>query len=302
MMGRALCIMAHYSLTSKVEMSRSREFPRIIAFIPSVCAWIAIIFVNVSYVIIPVAAVQMCRGCAVVFACLFSQVFLGRKQETHHILGVALLASGMIILGIQGVGEADAIQPPHWKGAATPQASTRTGLLLCLTGEVFLALMWVFEEKYLQTYLLSPLHLVGLEGFVGAALGVMVLLWTQQTGYESGSEALYALRSSTEIQVGCILMMLSMAVCASAGVAITREASATTRATIETLRLALLWTGEPFRWNGFALLHLSGFLLVLCGTTLYNGILDALWDFSWIRGEKQDPRSPPSREDSRLLA
>ena len=97
--------------------------------------------------------------------------------------------------------------------------------------------MWVFEEKYLQTYLLSPLHLVGLEGFVGAALGVMVLLWTQQTGYESGSEALYALRSSTEIQVGCIFMMLSMAVCASAGVAITREASLAIAAELETERL-----------------------------------------------------------------
>lgn len=296
MAGRATCIIAHYSLTSKVEITRNRDFPRIIASMPALCAWIGTIMVNVSCVIIPVAAVQMCRGCAVVFTCLFSQVFLGRKQEAHHILGVALVASGMIILGIQGVGDANAIHPPHWKDNHL-EFSTRTGLLVCLTGEVFLALMWVFEEKYLQTYLLSPLHLVGLEGLFGAVLGIPVLLWTQQAAYESASEAIYAFRYSTEIQVGCALMMMSVAVSAWSGVAVTREASATTRATIEALRLALLWTGEPIRWNGFALLHLSGFILVLCGTMLYNGVLDALWDFSWVR--KQDTRP---REESRLLA
>merc|ERR1719265_2658147 len=87
--------------------------------IPVACDWTATTVVNAAYVILPASTIQMCRGCIVLFTCLFSVVFLGRRQKKHHYFGVACVALGITIVSTQALLFAPAsttYSTPAWIG------------------------------------------------------------------------------------------------------------------------------------------------------------------------------------------
>lgn len=57
----------------------------------------------------------------------------------------------------------------------------------------------------------------------------------------------------------------------------TRERSATTRAVLDSLRTLLVWAlSLALRWERLHALQIPGFVLLLAGAALYNGLLRAL--------------------------
>merc|ERR1719262_280874 len=83
----------------KVE-DADRQAPHYIFTIPCACDWTATTLVNAAYAFIPASVVQMTRGAIVIFTCLFSVVFLRRRQHVYHYVGVALVFVGISLVSL----------------------------------------------------------------------------------------------------------------------------------------------------------------------------------------------------------
>jgi drug/metabolite transporter (DMT)-like permease len=267
MLGELMCLGAYFHSVAPNNKTENSNFPMWIMALPVTCDWTATTLVNAAYVILPASTIQMCRGCIVIFTCLFSVVFLGRRQQTFHYVGVALVALGITIVSLQALFE------PSGPGPMNPRAPW-IGIGLVLAAQLFQATMLVVEEKFLGKYNVPPLQMVGLEGLFGSILGVFILFSLQQIGMESSTEALYMMQSSKAVQFGCIASMFSIAFFNWSGVTVTMQASAVARSTIDVSRTALIWAVELFMlWNTFSWLQLVGFVVLIAGTLIYNELV-----------------------------
>lgn len=101
----------------------------------------------------------MTRGSIVFFTCLFSMIFLGRRQFPYHFLGVFLVSLGIFLVGLTQAGNMTAVG----------------GVVLCLISQVFAAAILVIEEKILVGTNVAPLLAVGLEGTFGVLIMAVML-------------------------------------------------------------------------------------------------------------------------------
>ena len=120
--------------------------------------------VNFSYLMIPASVVQMTRGAVVLFTCLFSLVFLGRKQFRYHYLGVFLVCAGITL-----------VASCCGKKSESQRKLAHLGITLCVLAQAFQASMLVIEEKVLSKYTVAPMLAVGLEGLFGCAILAVVI-------------------------------------------------------------------------------------------------------------------------------
>jgi drug/metabolite transporter (DMT)-like permease len=268
MLGELSCLAAFSAQQNNLPKDpTSSSFPLWVMALPVTCDWTATTLVNAAYVILPASTIQMCRGCVVVFTCLFSVLFLGRRQQTHQYFGVALVALGITIVSLQ------ALLSPSTDGPLSPKPAW-VGIGLTISAQLFQSTMLVVEEKYLSKYNVPPLQMVGLEGLFGSLFGVFLLAAMQVTGYEKASEAMYMMGASSAVQFGCVASMFSIAFFNWSGVSVTQTASAVARSTIDVSRTALIWAVElMMAWNTFSWLELVGFVVLIAGTLMYNDIL-----------------------------
>lgn len=267
MLGELMCLGVYFQ-SAGVSKGENSNFPWWVMAVPVTCDWTATTLVNAAYVILPASTIQMCRGCIVIFTCLFSVVFLGRRQQTFHYVGVALVALGITIVSMQALFE------PSGPGPMKPNVAPWIGIALVLAAQLFQSTMLVVEERYLGKYHVPPLQMVGLEGLFGSIFGVFILFSMQQVGFESSTEALYMMQSSKAVQFGCIASMFSIAFFNWSGVTVTMTASAVARSTIDVSRTALIWAVELFMlWNTFSWLQLVGFVVLIAGTLIYNELI-----------------------------
>jgi len=275
MMGEVLCLGVFLSMretASDSSPSKSKNgFPTWIMLLPVSCDWTATTLVNAAYTCLPASTIQMCRGCIVVFTCAMSVGVLKRRQETFHYVGVGLVALGITIVSLDAVVNTSPSVDPS---IGLTGHTAWFGIALCLAGQLFQASMIVIEEKFLSTYTVPPLQMVGLEGAFGCVIGVVLLSVCQPLGIESTSQAVYMLHNDVWIQIGCIASMFSIAFFNWSGVTVTSQASAVARSTIDVSRTTLIWLVElALAWNTFSWLQLCGFVVLVTGTLVYNGLI-----------------------------
>lgn len=86
-----------------------------------------------------------------------------------------------------------------------------------------------------------------------------------------------------------------------AGISVTKEISATTRMVLDSLRTLVIWAVSlALGWEKFHGLQVLGFLILLAGTALYNGLHRPLLAKIPCCAEAED--SPGEGERERLLA
>merc|ERR1719446_1934918 len=99
MIGEFLCLLAYYA-RGKDQSVNFNEVPKSIFAVACLFDWTATTLVNMAYVCIPASVVQMTRGAIVIFTCLLSVFFLGRRQYKFHIAGVGLVALGITLVSL----------------------------------------------------------------------------------------------------------------------------------------------------------------------------------------------------------
>merc|ERR1719436_995500 len=110
MIGEFLCLIAFFlakTIKRDGEETNVQNAPKHVFMVACLLDWTATTLVNMAYVLIAASVVQMTRGAIVIFTCLFSVIFLGRRQHGYHIAGVSL-----VFLGITFVSLSAFVNPP----------------------------------------------------------------------------------------------------------------------------------------------------------------------------------------------
>merc|ERR1719253_1753565 len=207
MVGEFLCLIAYYTAGGDQNLNFS-EVPKSIFAVACLFDWTATTLVNMAYMCLPASIIQMTRGAIVIFTCLLSVLWLGRRQYRYHIAGVALVAVGITLVSLSTF-----INPVHHAPSAdTISNSVKLfGIGLCLSAQIFQASMIVYEEKIMSKYTVPPLLVVGMEGTFGIIFGVTLLCFLNFMHWENTPGAIYQIGHSKPLLIAVIGSIFSIA-------------------------------------------------------------------------------------------
>jgi drug/metabolite transporter (DMT)-like permease len=227
---------------------------------------------------------QMTRGSIMIFTAIFSIIFLKAKVYRHQFLSLAIISSGLLLVGLAPMVEGDSTK----KGAETKLL----GIITLIAGQLFSAAQFVIEEKLVTKYYVHPLQMVGWEGIWGSLyytvlLGVFYFIECDPDNafcYHGGGEdrlensifAFHQLIANPVLLVYTIGFVCSIAFYNFVGITITKYVSSAARAVMDNGRTVLIWLFflAPFLpedWQEhFMFMQLGGFVLLIFGTIVFN--------------------------------
>mmetsp|Transcript_113907 Transcript_113907/g.332848 ORF Transcript_113907/g.332848 Transcript_113907/m.332848 type:complete len:359 (-) Transcript_113907:43-1119(-) len=273
MIGEFLCLLAYLATREPRDAAKTEQVPKHVFMVACLLDWTATTLVNMAYVLIPASIVQMTRGAIVIFTCLFSVLFLRRRQHRYHVAGVVFVFAGITLVSLSAL-ISPAASTAAASGTTEPLTPRLTGIALCIGAQVFQASMLVYEEKIMSRFSIPPLQVVGMEGTCGIFVGILLLGVLNALSVESTSVALYQMTHSTPLMAAVLGSIVSIAVFNYSGVTVTQQASAVARSTIDVSRTILIWVVElSLHWNHFSVLQLLGFAVLAVGTLIYNRLI-----------------------------
>lgn len=155
----------------------------------------------------------------------------------------------------------------------------------------------IIEELFLKKRSYHPLHVVGMEGTFGFFMMSLIVLPAMyfipgsdvNNSYENSLDALYQIKNEPRLLAFCLLYLLSIAFYNYFGLAVTKSLTAVHRTLIDACRTIMVWGvdlfiyyaadkdfGEPFD-KTYGILQVDGFIFLMIGTALYNGLIDLSW-------------------------
>ncbi|GAC99413.1 hypothetical protein PHSY_007014 [Pseudozyma hubeiensis SY62] len=260
-------------------------------FMPALCDICGTTLMNVGLLFTPVSIYQMTRGALVLWVGVFSVAFLRRHLHLFQWLSLVTVMMGVSVVGLSGT----VFKSPEATGALdgdeddelTESAQALLGVFLILFAQLFTASQFVLEEKIMSRYSVEPLLAVGYEGVFGSitTLIAMPLLHyfigsTEEGrgGYFDMSAGFYQIMTVPAVLISSIAICFTIAFFNFFGLSVTRNVSATARSTIDTCRTLGIWiVSLTLGWETFRLqsgsLQVLGFVLLVYGTFLFNGIV-----------------------------
>ncbi|XP_026969429.1 solute carrier family 35 member F6 isoform X3 [Globicephala melas] len=158
------------------------------------------------------------------------------------------------------------------------------GDLLIIMAQIIVSIQMVLEEKFVYKHNVHPLRAVGTEGLFGFVILSLLLvpMYYIPAGSFSGNprgtledalDAFCQVGRQPLIALALLGNISSIAFFNFAGISVTKELSATTRMVLDSLRTIVIWAVSlTLGWEAFHPLQILGFLILLTGTALYNGL------------------------------
>jgi len=292
---------------AKKEMAIWKQY--CIVCTPALCDMCATAMMNVSLLWIAASVWQMLRGSMVIFSALFSKFFLKRELHASHWIGVCVVAFSLSVVALVALNspplpqesssssssnESGSFTEEDFVGAENKNASTAQialGCALVVFAQVIQASQIVVEEFLLKEIELHPVLVVGLEGFWGTISCSILLCFTsyipEDAGGEKTLETLYMFFHNGNI-LGTGIFYAIVILCYNLfGMFVTQYTSAVLRTILEGLRCACIWVTNLFIfyvvlgpnprfgevWSDWSYLQFCGFLFLLLGMFVYNGII-----------------------------
>ena len=269
---------------------------------PAGADFIASVFYFYATYFTAASVLQMMNGVVLCATCLYSKIFLRRKFFRHHYTGIGLTVTGVIIIAVSN------ILLSHDKKGSKETPTLTLGVIFTIISYLITPIQFVTEERIFSMYdKLDPLQGVGYEGSIGLFYILFLLPIIQfipaskfrvdNRGHdlnlfgkvEDSIVALAQIGSNTNL----LLITLGMIVCLL-GInftmqAVTKYASATSRATIQSLRSLGIWIiSLILGWEDFIWIQILGFLLLTFGVILYNEVIVfPFWGFNKFVQEKE---------------
>ena len=253
--------------------------------IPAAFDIVASTLMNIALTMVAASVYQMLRGMIIIITAIMAIIFLKKKLYRHHWTSIVVIFTGVFMVGIA------ALFMKTDEEKASKEGETKVfGLILLLLAQLFTGGMFIVEEKLLGDYYLDPLKVVGLEGVWGVLFWAVLLpifnnIPCDVEGLCNHGVLEDTLEAFREFGNYPVLIGLSVCICFSIaffnsfGVAVTKNASAAQRSTIDTSRTVLIWIfflAVPIyskHLEHFKVLQLFGFIFLVFGTLVYNEIL-----------------------------
>lgn len=243
----------------------------------------------VGIILIPASIWQMLRGAQIVFAALFTRVFLRRELCGFHWLGVVIA-----VLGV-GVVSWATVQGNEDNSSTTNSAThlVLIGILVTLFSQVITAAQIIVEERLLTDVKMDPMLICGLEGCWGFFLMSFIvypLLWllpgADHGHAEDVVDTYYLVKNSGLVLFIAVADAVSCLMYNIICLKMTESFTGVFRTMLEATKTLTVWLfnlvwhycvnpnsrfGEP--WNMWSYLELVGFLLLLLGQVTYSAKL-----------------------------
>lgn len=267
---------------------------------PALCDMCATAMMNIGLLWIAASVWQMLRGSMVIFSALFSRFFLKRELHASHWIGVATVAFALVVVAFAALNttedadeaaasasfsSSESSSEPAKEVVTTAQAAL--GCALVVIAQIIQASQIVVEEFLLKEISLHAVLIVGLEGMWGTISCSILLCFTgfipEKYGGEDTMDTLVMFFTNGKILATGLVYAACILCYNLFGMFVTQYTSAVLRTILEGLRCACIWVtnlvihyagwskGET--WNTWSYLQLCGFLFLLLGMFLYNGIV-----------------------------
>ena len=262
--------------------------------VPAMCDVSGTTLLNVGIFFTYPSVYQMLRGTVVFFAGMFTITLLGRKLSTAQWFSLVL-----IVFGAGIVGSVSVIHIGKGGGGNSSNVDATNPLLgniLVVSAQLAAAFQFIIEEKYLSKYGVKPHIAVGFEGIWGF-LACMILLPIMQqvkvggTPFDSLPVAIEQIKASRPLLIATLGSIFSIAFFNFFGITLTKRLSGASRATIDACRTLFVWmyslhVGWEEKGLIKNLLQVVGFIILISGTSMFNGIIRGPGD------KKKEKRRP----------
>ncbi|XP_072842401.2 solute carrier family 35 member F6 isoform X1 [Pogona vitticeps] len=281
-LGEFSCLAVFYLLLcsdrrrAEPTMAPPQPFNPLLFLPPALCDMTGTSLMYVALNMTSASSFQMLRGAVVIFTGLLSVAFLGRKLGVSQWLGIVITILGLVVVGL-----ADLLNSHDEKHKLS---EVITGDLLIIMAQVIIAIQMVLEEKFVYKHNVHPLQAVGTEGFFGFVILSLLLIpmyfipggsfsGNPRQVLEDALDAFCQIGHLPLIAVALLGNISSIAFFNFAGISVTKEISATTRMVLDSLRTVVIWVVSlAVGWEAFHGLQILGFLILLGGSALYNGL------------------------------
>ncbi|XP_026969424.1 solute carrier family 35 member F6 isoform X1 [Lagenorhynchus albirostris] len=219
---------------------------------------------------------------------------LSRNDSQHKLSEVI---TGVAGVGIPGLPSTESLDKAFYKLRCPPSpggghvghqlmwtCTCFPGDLLIIMAQIIVSIQMVLEEKFVYKHNVHPLRAVGTEGLFGFVILSLLLvpMYYIPAGSFSGNprgtledalDAFCQVGRQPLIALALLGNISSIAFFNFAGISVTKELSATTRMVLDSLRTIVIWAVSlTLGWEAFHPLQILGFLILLTGTALYNGL------------------------------
>lgn len=281
-LGEFSCLVVFYMLLwhdrrrPEPRMNPGQSFNPLLFFAPAMCDMTATSTMYVALNMTSASSFQMLRGAVIIFTGLLSVAFLGRQLAPSQWLGILTTIMGLVVVGL-----ADFVSGNH---GSNKLSEVITGDLLIILAQIIVAVQMVLEEKFVYKHDVHPLRAVGTEGLFGFVVLSLLLIpmYFIHVGkfsdnprqvLEDALDAFCQIGHQPLILLALLGNTVSIAFFNFAGISVTKEISATTRMVLDSLRTLVIWAVSlALGWEKFHGLQVLGFLILLAGTALYNGL------------------------------
>lgn len=239
---------------------------------------------------IPASVWQMLRGATLFFTGIFSVIFLKRRLQAFHWIGLMLCMAGVVTVGYASVAG-----DTGGEGAAAKANASAVlfGVTLTLLGQVVQAAQVILEEFLMKDVNLPAVEIIGFEGIWGVLMMVVVVypaLWLipgpDHGHQEDLVDTLVMFYNSSVVQLVVIIYLFSCGTFNITGIAVTGALSAVHRMMLDASRTMIIWgvglfvhyqidPASPFgeQWTDSSQLQLFGFMILITGQAIYGEII-----------------------------
>lgn len=323
--GETLCLLGLFIQRHQEEKERKQrdreasyqnlsveESPKVFQWIlvlPTLCDLTGTTLAGIGLLWVWPSVWQMMRGSIIIFTGILSIIFLKRKLLPYHWFGMSVTAVGLALVGVASILS---------KHEGETEYKLFLGIGLVLLGQLCSAVQMVVEETYVKKRSFPPLQVVGMEGFFGTVIMIIVVMpiiyfipgdqpsHFDHGSYENSLNAFVMMYHSPLLLSLVIIYTLSIAFFNFFGLSVTKHLTSIHRTLIDACRTVLVWVaslfiyyvvaedyGEP--WTKYSPLQVSGFLLLILGTCIYNSVIKLpFFDYT-------PPPPPPVDEEQKPM-
>eukprot|EP00850_Spirogloea_muscicola_P009698 SM000055S18232 [mRNA] locus=s55:130018:133173:- [translate_table: standard] len=253
--------------------------------IPTGFDLVATVLMNVGLVSVTASVYQMLRGAEMLFAALFSVIFLGRKLNKFHYSGILCCLAGISL-----VGAASLLGSEGSSTRKVPVRQMAIGMCLIIASQSVQAAQITYEDFFMADLNIAPLKIVGFEGVWGSLAMFLVVLPSvyfipgrEGSGlHEDSLDTLHMIMHNRVIWIILLVDMAGLLMYNYAGMCVTGNLGAVFRTVLETMRTLFVWLvdlllfytplgygklGES--WNNGSYIQAAGFVVLVCGALIY---------------------------------
>lgn len=275
-------------LQKKTSKPLSRDTPVWMYFflaIPSVFDLGATALCMMGLLYLDVSVYILLRGSGIIFVALMKQHVLGDHLFRFQWLGVGWNVVSVIMVGSTAIlnsKDDTRLVDPH-------QAAL--GVFFVLAGAFVQSLQFVFEEKVMHMDIPAPpLLLVGMEGFWGTVLSLVIvypiayyLPGNDHGSYEDPFNTWYMFLHNTNIQIAFVIYFVTIFCYNLFAILVTYLLNSVWHGILDNFRPITVWGtdlliyyfiigtgefGEP--WTRWSWIQVAGLFVLLYGTSIYN--------------------------------